>query len=236
MKTSKRQPPKLQWPRLAGRFKYPLVEVGSARSVPLRPLATTIGCTFESLVSALSQLSRTAASEATYCRDDGRLSRSPAVAEHSLDYLLYAWRGQRGRSQIGQLRQCARGLALDALLSMAPALDQAKVMNEVLHFQLEIEKQKVADRDRQIENLKASRPGVALVNSRWESPATKEKFLEVAELHRQGIGSAEIGKRVSLSKAVVDQFLKGTYRTTAASAAYADLQNQRSAGKNADLA
>lgn len=229
MTTPKKRPPKLLWPTLSDRFKYPLVETGQLRSVPLRPLASTIGCSFESLATALAQLPRDTAREVGYLNDNGRWSRSPAVAEHALDYLLYAWRGRRGRSQVSALRHCARELTLKSLLAKAPASDQAKVMNEVLHFQLEVERQKVLDRDRQLEALRATRPGAALVHTRWKSPATKEKFLEVAELQRQGAPLAEIADRLGLSKGVVVQFLQGKYRTAAATEAYADLQARSTA-------
>lgn len=226
-KRSKKQPlPQLQWPILDGRFRYPLIEVGRSRIVPLRPLAVTIGCTFASLATALSELPKGLITmEVSFTRIDGRLARSPGVAEGALDYLLFAWRGQRGKPQVRQLRECARRLALEALLAMAPASDQAKVQNEILRFQLEVERQKVSDRDRQLDSLKSVRPGVALVNTRWAAPATKEKLLKVWALRQQGLTEQEICARASLTLAVVRPFLKGSYTTVAAREAYADLQS-----------
>lgn len=221
------------WLGLTGGMRLPTVTIDKAPFVPLGRLACELGMRREALIDAAVAADLVCPAPVSVRENDAaRARRDRVVPLRHLPGLLFFSRPRKGAAMLRRLRRQTEAIALKDWMTIAPPADVAVVRAAVLERELEIERLRVADRDRQIASL------IATLNGRTASQVmnqkrmekrnlmTTERWLQVAELARSGASTEAIAQRMGLNAYSVKYFLAGRYNSLAARAAMSDLKIQ----------
>ncbi len=195
--------------------RYPLIS--QTGLVPLRPLAQTLGVSFQSLVSAAGRLPIAIKQEWVIRACESGAERPQitlSVPAEWLAFLLIAATPRKTSQRFHALRGQAQALAMAHPPQSAPVAHQAVARAAVLQHELKVTK----------EALEALRRSSAAVNGkryierRWSpgSQMTEETMLKISELAGKGVPLKTIGREVGKNFSTISQFLAGKYSSAAA--------------------
>lgn len=217
----------VNWVNLEPGLRYPIAEACGIRWVPVALVCMELGVSAQCIESAAKRLSISCTGRINY---EGKGRRSDlAIRADVMPFVLFTARPIRGARKFASLRGHAFHLVcLEVEQRPSWAGIFAEARNKTLQYQFEVEKLKVADRDRAIADLRARfddgwflKPGVvaAQMNSLRERKLGSKDvafWRDVIARHRRGESSTQIAAATRFAESNIKAFLSGNYKTRTA--------------------